>query len=224
MTSIDRPGLTALFTQLRQVFAAQRDSLIDLDGKVGDSDLGLTMNKAFVAADESVTSTAADTANSLGRILQLAGMAIAKAAPSTMGTLTATGFMRGGKAVGDAESLGTAELAAFWRAYHDGVVERGKAKPGDKTLVDVLGPIVASLEASAQAQAALPEALQRAAQAAATALEATKSMVAQHGKAACFQEKSLGLQDAGATVGFLIINTMRDHCVQGRQPSTESTS
>jgi phosphoenolpyruvate---glycerone phosphotransferase subunit DhaL len=224
MTSIDRPGLTALFTQLRQVFAAQRDSLIDLDGKVGDSDLGLTMNKAFVAADESVTSTAADTANSLGRILQLAGMAIAKAAPSTMGTLTATGFMRGGKAVGDAESLGTAELAAFWRAYHDGVVERGKAKPGDKTLVDVLGPIVASMEASAQAQAALPDALQRATQAAATALEATKSMVAQHGKAACFQEKSVGLQDAGATVGFFIIDTMRDHCVRGRQPSIESTS
>jgi phosphoenolpyruvate---glycerone phosphotransferase subunit DhaL len=219
---IAKPELLTLFAQLRQVFATQRDFLIALDGKVGDSDLGLTMNKAFVAAAESVAATL--ESNTIGRSLQLAGMAIAKAAPSTMGTLTATGFMRGGKAVGDAESLGTAELAAFWRAYHDGVVERGKAKPGDKTLVDVLGPIVASLEASAQAQAALPDALQRATQAAAAALEATKSMVAQHGKAACFQEKSVGLQDAGATVGFLIIDTMRDHCVQGHPPSTESTS
>ena len=219
MTSIDKPGLTALFMALRQVFAAQRDFLIELDGKVGDSDLGLTMNKAFVAAAESACATAADPANSLGRILQLVGMAIAKAAPSTMGTLTATGFMRGGKAVSDAATLGTAELATFWRAYHNGVVERGKAQPGDKTLVDVLGPITTSLEASAQARTALPEALQLATEAAAAALERTKAMVAQHGKAACFQEKSLGLQDAGATVGFLIIDTMRAHVAQN-SPST----
>ena len=211
MTHIDRPGLNALFIELRQVFAAQRDFLIALDGKVGDSDLGLTMNKAFAAAADSVSASTADAAGTLGRSLQLAGMAMAKAAPSTMGTLTATGFMRGGKAVGDAAVLGTAELAAFWRAYHDGVVERGKAKPGDKTLVDVLGPIVVSMEDSAQAQTALPDALRLASEAAAVALEGTKSMVAQHGKAACFQEKSLGLQDAGATVGFLIIDTMRAH-------------
>ena len=215
MTHIDKPGLNALFVELRQVFAAQRDFLIDLDGKVGDSDLGLTMNKAFAAAADSVATSTADPAGTLGRSLQLAGMAMAKAAPSTMGTLTATGFMRGGKALvdlmGDASALGTAELAAFWRAYHDGVVERGKAKPGDKTLVDVLGPIVASMENSARSQVALAEALRLASQAAAVALEGTKTMVAQHGKAACFQEKSLGLQDAGATVGFFIIDAMRAH-------------
>ncbi|MBC7715700.1 MAG: DAK2 domain-containing protein [Pseudorhodobacter sp.] len=218
--SIDKPGLMALFTHLRHVFTAQRDFLIDLDGKVGDSDLGLTMNKAFTAADESVATSV--QANSLGRTLQLAGMAIAKAAPSTMGTLTATGFMRGGKAVGEAESLGTAEIAAFWRAYHDGVVERGKAKPGDKTLVDVLLPIVTSLEASALAATSLSDALSLASQAAATALEGTKTMVAQHGKAACFQEKSLGLQDAGATVGFLIIDTLRAHVMNIARATTKS--
>ncbi len=224
MTSIDKAGLTPLFMRLRQVFAAQRDFLIDLDGKVGDSDLGLTMNKAFVAAADSVASSTADPAIPVGRTLQLAGMAIAKAAPSTMGTLTATGFMRGGKAVGEAATLDTAELAAFWRAYHDGVVERGKARPGDKTLVDVLGPIVASLEASAQALTALPDALQRATDAAALALESTKAMVAQHGKAACFQEKSLGLQDAGATVGFLIIDAMRAHVQQQDSPAQEANT
>ena len=211
MQSIDKRRLAGLFQQLRQVFAAQRDFLIDLDGKVGDSDLGLTMNKAFAAAADAVTANADDT---IGKTLQLAGMAIAKAAPSTMGTLTATGFLRGGKAVGECSALGTGEFAAFWRAYHDGVVERGKAKPGDKTLVDVLGPIVASLDTSVQAGRALPDALRLASEVAAAALEATKAMIAQHGKAACFQEKSLGLQDAGATVGFLIIDTMRAYSTQ----------
>lgn len=206
MQRIEKSQLAGLFEQLHRVFAEQREFLIDLDGKVGDSDLGITMNKAFAAAAASVAGNEADP---VGKTLQLAGMAIAKAAPSTMGTLTATGFMRGGKAVAESASLATGDFAAFWRAYHDGVVERGKARPGDKTLVDVLGPIVASLEASTRAGVALADALRLATDAAAAALEATKGMVAQHGKAACFQEKSLGLQDAGATVGFLIIDTIR---------------
>ena len=215
MQRIEKSQLAGLFDQLRTVFAAQRDFLIDLDGKVGDSDLGLTMNKAFTAAAASVSANVADP---IGKTLQVAGMAIAKAAPSTMGTLTATGFMRGGKAIGDCASLSTSEFATFWRAYHDGVVERGKAKPGDKTLVDVLGPITLSLETSASAGVALPEALVQATEAAANALEGTKAMVAQHGKAACFQEKSLGLQDAGATVGFLIIDTMRAYVLDDATP------
>ena len=215
MQRIEKSQLAGLFDQLRTVFAAQRDFLIDLDGKVGDSDLGLTMNKAFMAAAASVNANVSDP---IGKTLQVAGMAIAKAAPSTMGTLTATGFMRGGKAIGDCASLSTSEFATFWRAYHDGVVERGKAKPGDKTLVDVLGPITLSLETSASAGVALPEALVQATEAAANALEGTKAMVAQHGKAACFQEKSLGLQDAGATVGFLIIDTMRAYVLDDATP------
>lgn len=216
MQRIEKSQLAGLFEHLRTVFATQRDFLIDLDGKVGDSDLGLTMNKAFMAAAASVSANVADP---IGKTLQLAGMAIAKAAPSTMGTLTATGFMRGGKAIGDCASLSTSELATFWRAYHDGVVERGKAKPGDKTLVDVLVPIVSSLETSASAGVALPDALVQATEAAASALEGTKAMVAQHGKAACFQEKSLGLQDAGATVGFLIIDTMRAYVLDNTVPT-----
>lgn len=212
MDSIRREDLAPLFARLREVFVAQRDFLIDLDGKVGDSDLGLTMNKAFSAASESV---ATNVAEPIGRTLQLAGMAMAKAAPSTMGTLMATGFMRAGKALESAPAIGTAEMALFWSAFLAGVAERGKAKPGEKTVIDVLAPLAASLAASPAdsladslgGQATLPDALKKAAQAAAAGLEATKGMIAQHGKAACFQEKTLGLQDAGATVAFLIAET-----------------
>lgn len=205
MDSISRADLAPLFGRLRDVFAAQRDFLIDLDGKVGDSDLGLTMNKAFAAASESVAGNASDP---IGRTIQVAGMAMAKAAPSTMGTLMATGFMRGGKALEAATSIATAEMSTFWSAFLNGVIERGKAKRGDKTLIDVLSPISDAFAAAAAESAPLPRALKRAAQAAADGLEATKAMVAQHGKAACFQEKSRGLQDAGATVGFLLIDAM----------------
>lgn len=206
MDTMTKSDLAGLFAQLREVFAAQRDYLIELDGKVGDSDLGLTMNKAFIAASESVGANAADP---IGRTIQLAGMAIAKAAPSTMGTLVATGFMRGGKALEAAAAIGTSEMSMFWNAFLTGVSERGKAKRGDKTLIDVLAPIAESLAAAAATSTALAPALTSATAAAAAGLEASKGMIAQHGKAACFQEKTLGLQDAGATVGFLIIDTLR---------------
>jgi dihydroxyacetone kinase-like protein len=210
METITRADLAPLFERLRDVFVDKRGYLIDLDGKVGDSDLGITMNKGFVAAYESVAANATDA---LGRTIQMAGMAIAKAAPSTMGTLVATGFMRAGKALeanAGASEIGSAELAIFWGAFLNGVVERGKAKPGDKTIVDVLVPLAESTKASAAAGERLSDALECAAAAAEQGLAATCGMLAQHGKAACFQEKTLGLQDAGATVGFLIAATMRD--------------
>ncbi len=213
MNTIAKDDLPGLFETLRGVFVAQREALIALDGKVGDSDLGITMNKAFVAAHESVRSNAADP---IGKTLQLAGMAVAKAAPSTMGTLVATGLMRGGKALEGAQTWGTAEMCAFWEAFLKGVADRGKAQLGDKTLLDVLSPIALSLQEAKANGSELPAALAQAAQAARDGLEATKAMVAQHGKAACFQEKTLGLQDAGATVGVLIIETMHAFVVPSR--------
>jgi len=207
MENIYRENLAPLFAVLRDVFVSRRDYLIDLDGKVGDSDLGLTMNKAFIAAYESV---AGNTSDSVGRTLQMAGMAIAKAAPSTMGTLMATGFMRGGKALEAASSIGTVEMSLFWAAFLNGILERGKAKRGDKTLVDVIAPLSESLASSVSNGTNLAEAMGLAAAAAEEGLEATKGMIAQHGKAACFQEKTLGLQDAGATVGWLVATALRD--------------
>jgi len=212
MDRITLTDLEPLFARLSRLFAAQREALIDLDGKVGDSDLGITMNKAFDAMHASV---AAGSGESLGRNLQRAGMAAAKAAPSTMGTLVATGFLRGGKALDAAEAIGTAEMAAFWAAFLAGVEERGKARRGDKTLIDVLAPISESMAASRDRGAALGPALDDATRAAAGGLEATKLLMAQHGKAAAFRDKTVGLQDAGATVAFLLVDAMRAHVNSG---------
>lgn len=206
--TISAPDLVAMFGAWRTLFAEQRNFLISLDGQVGDSDLGITMSKSFAAAFDAVSAAEPDA--SIAKLLRTAGAIMAKTAPSTMGTLTATGFLRGGKALETADALGTAEAAIFWRAFHDGVADRGKARLGDKTVLDVLDPIARSLEASAASGEALAPALSRATDAASEALENTKVMVAQHGKAAVFREKTVGLPDAGATVGFLIIQAMRD--------------
>jgi phosphoenolpyruvate---glycerone phosphotransferase subunit DhaL len=208
MDAISPSDLVGLFAAWRATFAEQRDFLISLDGKVGDSDLGITMAKAFAAAAAAVGT--APVGASIGKIIVTAGAAIAKAAPSTTGTLTATGFLRGGKALAGAGAKGVREAAAFWRAYGNGIAERGKAKVGVKTILDVIDPLATAIEAAARAGDPLGTALSGAARAAEAALEPTKTMLAQHGKAAAFQQKSVGHQDAGATVGVLMIQTMRD--------------
>jgi dihydroxyacetone kinase-like protein len=209
MDKITRGDIAALFEALHGTFRDKRDELIALDAKVGDSDLGITMNAAFEAASNTVA-TMDDSP--MGKQFMMAGAAMAKAAPSTMGTLTATGFMRGGKALGESSEIGAAEMATFWRAYADGIAERGKAKLGDKTVLDVLVPIADSLEASLAAGLSLADATNKASSDAKAALEATKDLVAQHGKAAAFADKSKGLQDAGSTVAALLIETVAAFC------------
>jgi dihydroxyacetone kinase-like protein len=206
--TLNAADLIDLFKSWKALFAEQREFLIALDGKVGDSDLGITMSKAFAASAEALEAEGAEAG--ISKLLRTAGATMARTAPSTMGTLTATGFLRASKAVEGKDALGTAELAAFWRAYRDGVAERGKAKVGDKTLLDVLDPIALTLEAQAASGAILSDALAATAQAAEQALEATKSLVAQHGKAAAFQQKTVGLQDAGATVGYFLIRRLAE--------------
>ncbi len=208
MDAMTASDLIRLFEAWKQLFAEQREFLIALDGKVGDSDLGITMAKSFAAAAEAVA--AEGEAAGISKLLRTAGAVMARTAPSTMGTLTATGFLRASKAVDTATSLGAAEMAAFWAAYRDGIAERGKAKVGDKTIIDVLDPAVRALEQQAFNNATLSAALSAAADTAEQALENTKTMVAQHGKAAAFQEKTVGLQDAGATVGALILRKLSD--------------
>jgi dihydroxyacetone kinase-like protein len=138
-------------------------------------------------------------------MLMQAGMAIAKAAPSTMGTLVATGFMRGGKAVAEAATLDTAALASFFRAFTAGIMERGKTQPGNKTVVDALDPAATALEAAAARRADMRAALTEAATAAENGRAAARQMMSQHGKAAVFREQTIGVDDPGAAVGALIL-------------------
>jgi dihydroxyacetone kinase-like protein len=139
--------LEPLFFNIKESFERNKEFLIDLDSKTGDGDLGLTMSKGFSAAYEAVkSSNAAD----VGKVFVMAGIAISKAAPSTMGTLMATGFMRGGKANENVVKISTKEMADFWIAFSKGIAERGKAVEGDKTILDVAAPIARSFSDSAK--------------------------------------------------------------------------
>ncbi|WP_413734762.1 DAK2 domain-containing protein [Sodalis sp. RH21] len=196
----------------RQLIAAwyaelsrQREALINLDQQVGDGDLGITMQKAFAAAAQVEPTVGAG----IEKLLIQCGIAMAKAAPSTMGTLMATGFMRGGKALpADTARLDGPALALFFTAFTQGIAERGKARPGDKTVLDVLLPASQALHLSVARQSPLSDGVNAAYLAAQAGLEATRAMVPQQGKAACFVEKSLGIPDPGGAVAVILFHVL----------------
>ena len=211
MDTLTVQNLREIFSRLKLMAIENKDYLIKLDGVMGDSDLGLTMVAVFTAADK----TAAEYSDAdIGGFFMQAGMAMAKAAPSTMGTLMATGFMRGGKVLKGVKEMGLPHLTRFLEAFVKGIMERGKAKLGEKTIIDALHPAALALEKALRADASLKQALQEAKTAAHTGMELTKTMVAQHGRAAYYQEKSREIQDPGAVLGSLIINTFSDYISQ----------
>lgn len=208
MNSLGVQDIRAIVSGIAVLMTQKKEELIRLDGAMGDGDLGLTMEKGFSAAREEAGKV---DEPDLGKYLMKIGMAIARAAPSTMGTLVATGFMSGGKAVADASGLGGREMAAFFEAFTAGIMQRGKSKPGEKTIVDVLLPASQALAAAVSSGADLPEAFRRLRAAAAEGRERAKEMIAQHGRLAYYQEQSKGRDDPGAVACTYILQGFCDH-------------
>ena len=207
MDTISRQDIIRFFDKAADTMAEHKDYLTEMDAALGDGDLGLTMTSGFAKAKEAVHGS---EETDLGKLFMLAGMTIAKAVPSTMGTLVGSGFMKVAKAFKGKESMGVAELAAFVDQFVEGLMERGKAKPGDRTIIDSMYPAARYLEKACEAGASLEEAAKGAFTAAQEGLEATKGMVAAFGRGVFFGEQVLGKPDQGATVGMYIIQVWKE--------------
>lgn len=182
------------------VVASSAGELNELDGYAGDGDLGVTMSQAARLLREVVES---GEDMEVPKLLAACGAAIARGAPSTSGTLVATGLLRAGRALADAAdgSNSTAEvIGKCFSAALEAIAARGKASIGDRTLVDGLGAVCSSLEVSAREGLSGPEALGRAATAAAKAAEATASMLPKVGRASWVPGRALGHPDAGCVL------------------------
>ena len=179
---------------------ANKQRLIELDGKVGDSDLGLTMTDGFRAAYDAVKdSTEAD----IGKLLYTAGKAMGNAVPSTMGTLMASGLMNAGKELKSVETMDGSNWPMLFTAFYNGVQNRGKAQLGDKTFLDGFYPGVEALAAGApDMETAAP----LAARAANEAFLATRGLLAKHGRMAIRGEQSREYLDPGAAVAALLMD------------------
>jgi len=217
MDTLTAKDIRALFKLWKRRMAENRQWFLELDSALGDGDLGLTMTGGFAKASEALAPL---EESSIGKLMSKAGAVIASSAPSTMGTLLATGFMKGGKALQDTPEAGVAEMARFFTAFVDGMMARGKAKPGEKTALDSLWPAAEALRQSAASGDSLPQALARAAAAAAEGFEKTKDMPGVHGRAAYYQEGSLGKCDPGAAVGVVLMRALAEYVAETAEVDT----
>lgn len=190
-----------------EVFSRERDFLTQLDTEIGDADHGLNMNRGFNKVVEKLPSVAD---KDIGFILKNTGMTLLSSVGGASGPLFGTFFIRAAQAANAKQSLDLAELHQMMQEGVEGVVMRGKAEPGDKTMCDVWWPVVESLGQSAQQNLSVAEALQRAADSAERAVENTITMQARKGRASYLGERSIGHQDPGATSVMLMMKTLAE--------------
>ncbi|TQI82315.1 dihydroxyacetone kinase DhaL subunit [Serratia fonticola] len=188
-----------------EVFARERDFLTQLDTEIGDGDHGLNMNRGFNKVVEKLPSVAD---KDIGFILKNTGMTLLSSVGGASGPLFGTFFIRAAQAANAKQSLDLAELKQVIQEGAEGVMMRGKAELGDKTMCDVWGPVVDSLGQSFQQQLGMTQAMQQAAIRAEEAAQATIIMQARKGRASYLGERSIGHQDPGATSAMLMIKTL----------------
>jgi dihydroxyacetone kinase-like protein len=181
----------------------QRDYLTQLDAAIGDADHGANMTRGFNAVEAKLDGLDSDTPP--GKVLMQAGSTLVSTVGGASGPLWGSALRRAGKALGEAETFEAADLVSALDAALHGIVELGAAEPGDKTIVDALGPAVSTLRAGVEGGRPLKDAVSDARAAAEEGMRATIPMQARKGRASYLGERSVGHQDPGATSTALIM-------------------
>src|ERR1700745_2541948 len=156
-TSVNAATVQRWLEQAAASLREQRDYLTQLDAAIGDADHGTNMDRGFTALIGKLEES--DGPASPGRLLITAGGTLVSTVGGASGPLWGTALRRAGRALGDAEGVGSGELASALDAALDGVVELGAAKEGEKTMVDALAPAVRALRERLAAGASLAEAV-----------------------------------------------------------------
>jgi phosphoenolpyruvate---glycerone phosphotransferase subunit DhaL len=187
----------------------ERDAaaLTRLDQAIGDGDHGINMQRGFRAVLERLPEAGEGGLNPVFRAIS---MALIGKVGGASGPLYGSFYLAMGKQLGDATEVADAELAKALRAGYDAIAARGKAQPGDKTILDAMGPALEALDAAVAAGQPLGEALDAAAAAAEGGVRATIPMVARKGRASYLGERSAGHQDPGATSTHLVLKALAD--------------
>ncbi len=174
----------------------QADYLSELDAVNGDAEHGINMKKGFSALKAELTPLSGLLP---GAILLAAGKTIMSKTGGSAGALYGTAFLEASKAAAQRDSLDASAVGAMIQGALDGMMRRGGAQPGDKTMIDTIFPANAAFQHELENGADLAACMAAAEHAAKAGMESTKDMVAQKGRASYQGESSKGSQDPGAT-------------------------
>jgi dihydroxyacetone kinase-like protein len=208
MNKLNSSDLEGLFAKVKDVMIENKDWLFELDSAMGDGDLGITMSTGFSKVYEMISALEEED---IGKIFMKVGMTLAETVPSTLGTLMATGFMRAGKTIQGKTEVDLANSVLMASVFVEGIIERGKAKPGEKTIIDSLYPAFQALKLASEEGRNLKEGFKKAYEAAKGGVEDTKEMLPKHGRVVWYREKSIGKKDPGAVAGMLLIKAFYEY-------------
>lgn len=203
---VSTDDLVAWIRAFRDAVQQHRDELTALDSAIGDADHGSNMARGLDAVVVKLETPPA----SASELFKTVGMTLVSSVGGASGPLYGTFFLRMGPALADTDGADAVALGAALRAGVDGVVARGKAEPGDKTMIDALGPAVAAWDDAVAAGADVEAVSAAAAKAAAKGRDATEPLVARKGRASYLGERSAGHIDPGAASSALLLETLRD--------------
>jgi dihydroxyacetone kinase-like protein len=185
-----------------RLMSEHREELIALDRAIGDSDHGENMDRGFQAVMEKLAQTPPETP---GAALKLAAMALMSKVGGEAGPLYGTAYLRAATALGESTDIDAAALAGALTAARDGIVARGKAELGDKTMVDAWSPAVEAADEVLVAGGDAVAVLAAAAEAAEVGAVTTDPLVARKGRASYLGERSAGHRDPGAASSALLL-------------------
>ena len=189
--------------QVAIVLHENREFLTQLDSPIGDADHGINMDRGFQAVINKLPTVAG---MDIGSILKTVGMTLVSTVGGASGPLYGTAFLRAGLVNAGKHELYEADVIDTLAAALEGIKARGKAQPGEKTMVDAFTP---ALRAAQEAKhLGLPQLLRRVSEAAEEGMKATIPMLATKGRASYLGERSIGHQDPGATSSWLILKTL----------------
>jgi dihydroxyacetone kinase-like protein len=207
MTNVTREQIVRWLESTAIVLGENKDYLTQLDSAIGDADHGTNMDRGFKKVAEKLPSVAD---KDIGNIMKTVGMTLISSVGGASGPLYGTFFMRGGMAADAKEELSDEDLVAMLQGAVDGVIQRGRAQLGDKTMIDALLPAIDALKAGVAEGKGCVGALTDAVAAAEQGMKDTIPLQARKGRASYLGERSIGHQDPGATSSYLILNALLD--------------
>jgi len=205
--SLDAEQLRRAFRAIAAAMKSKSEPLRELDAACGDGDLGITVTKGFTAIEERLDDLEGEPPS---RLLQSLGITFNNAAASTFGVFFATAFMHAGKSIDKRDQIDVGDFCAMLKCAADGITSRGRAKVGDKTILDALAPATEAAEAAVARGGDWPDVLAAAADAAREGAEGTRGLLPKVGRARWFGEQARGTQDPGATFVQFFMEACRD--------------
>jgi dihydroxyacetone kinase-like protein len=205
----DKLGCNDIAALLKTVAAEMQKKYVkqlrDLDAEIGDGDLGITVQKGFRAVEE-LLSNMECTKSGISAMLKEIGTVFSEANPSTFSAFFATAFRKAAVVAKEKQRIDMNDVVNMFEAASNGIMKLGKAKQGDKTLLDALVPAAKAFQKAAQSGGTFVEGFRNATFSAKQGMEHTKELQAMVGRARSFGARTVGVQDAGATFVYLFLD------------------